>query len=293
MPRLALCSGDPLVDTLRDVFGANIVRVPETRVRPLAVVASDGRRASFRTTSIRNLLEGAPDLAVEPAASGMASLTGRRSRSIELGLGLRILDGFLRGFGIPSAGIEASLSGATEVAFSFGDVVRSYVDIGALGAALAGKRVDRVNPAAAIFFADDEERAHAFLVIDSTIASSEFTLSVERAGEAAFRVDLPTIQQVVERADAGVEVRSESGREITFSGDRRLAFAFSCVRLDLDPASGRIASMPPAGDVPALERALGRDAAGEADASAPARGRVLFGAPAMFEWDDEAVEAES
>ena len=46
MAFLDLCY-DPLVKALQEVFGTTIVRVPEERVRPLTVVASDGRRSSF------------------------------------------------------------------------------------------------------------------------------------------------------------------------------------------------------------------------------------------------------
>ncbi len=39
MPLFKLCSDDQLVNTLQRVFKANIVRIPETRIQPLCVIA--------------------------------------------------------------------------------------------------------------------------------------------------------------------------------------------------------------------------------------------------------------
>ncbi|HET9983364.1 MAG TPA: hypothetical protein VFQ38_07245 [Longimicrobiales bacterium] len=103
---LPLCSNDPLVKTLQDVFGANIVRVPEERIRPVVVLASDGKKTSFRGELAPLLVGGAP-IDVPVAESQMASVSGKRSKSVDLGLGLKILGGFLQALGVPSAGIGA------------------------------------------------------------------------------------------------------------------------------------------------------------------------------------------
>src|SRR5436189_4508932 len=64
---LGLCSGDPVVDTLRDVFDANILRIPEERFQPLTVLAAHGETVSFRG-ALAPLIAGAAP-AFPPVAS--------------------------------------------------------------------------------------------------------------------------------------------------------------------------------------------------------------------------------
>ena len=45
---IELCRHDPVADTLRNVFHANIVEIPEARIQPLIVVAASQDRTSFR-----------------------------------------------------------------------------------------------------------------------------------------------------------------------------------------------------------------------------------------------------
>lgn len=276
---LGLCYNDPLVTTLREVFGANIVRVPEERIRPVTVLASHGRTTAFRG-ALAPLLAGGAPIDVPVQESRMANVSGRRSVSVQLDLGLQILGGFLKAFQIPSAGIVAQFDGARKVSFQFQDVKRFFVDTGELGQQLGGRVVDRDNPAAGILFDDDWK----FLVVDSVITSSDFAIHVDEATRAGFAVDLPAVQRIVSGANAGVHVESASGRELLFKGDTQLTFAFTCVRLFLSP-DGRITAMPPAGDVPALAARPRRSAAAEGEGrDAPAR-VLLMQAPAMIDVD--------
>ncbi len=243
MASINLCPKDPLVTTLREVFGANIVRVPEERIQPLSVIASRESRTTFRG-ALLPLIKGEPSLAVGPndfVTSRMAAVSGRRSRKVKLDLGLKILEGFLQGFGIFSAEISQRFEGASRVSYSFNNVNRTYVDNNWLGRILTGRVIDKQNPAAAIFFGQDE---YAFLIIDSVITSSDFTISVDRTRNQQFSLDVPVIQALVASANVGVQVSTTSGYDVTFQGDRSLSFAFSCVQLYMT-AEGRIASMPP------------------------------------------------
>lgn len=81
----------------------------------------------------------------------MADVSGKRSRKGSFDLGLQILEGFLKGFGVPLAGIMVKLEGASEVSFSFKNVNRMFVDINALGRALTDCQIDPQNPADSIF----------------------------------------------------------------------------------------------------------------------------------------------
>jgi hypothetical protein len=281
MSFLNLCP-DPLIKTLREVFGANIIRVPEERIQPLCVIASKENRSKFRG-ALAPLVSGQPELvfsSTDIISSQMADVSGRRSRKVSLDLGLQILDGFLQGFGIPSAGISSKFEGASEVSFSFKNVKRYYVDNNWLGRMLSGRIIDKNNPAAEIFFRDDP---YSFLVIDSVITSSDFSISVEKTSNKDFKIDVPVIQTLVAQASAEVKVSTSSGYDLIFQGTKNLSFAFSCVQLYLNQ-TGKITSMPPEFDI-VLERNLLPSTAGHELLYAPDR-ILLSEQPCLLSWEE-------
>jgi hypothetical protein len=225
-----LSTGDPITELLTNLLNANIVRVPEARIKPLAVVAAHGDKTAWRG-SLSELLVGNPALAVAAATSPMAALSGKQSKDIDFDFGLDILKSFLAGFGIPPVGLEAGFKGATKTSFSFNDVAREFIDKDELGSALTGKQLVVGNPAAAIFLGDDP---WDLLLIDSIIASSDFTMSVEDANSSTFKVDIGVIQEIVGKANAGVSVSLAASRVVSFKGPVRLTFAFTCVKLYSD-----------------------------------------------------------
>lgn len=274
---LGLCSGDPIVDTLRSVFHANIVEVPEERIKPLIVAAeADGRHTSFR--GMLSVLLKQPSSYVDPTVlqSLMANISGQKSREVHVDIGLKILGNFLAAFGIPSINISAAFSGAQKVSFSFDNVIRYYVDDGSLGNELIGNAINFGNPAAAIFSVPDN--LYRCYILDSTITSSDFTISVEQSSGNDFKINLPAIQQIVKQADVDVAVESSSSTSVTFTGQKHLCFAFSCLLAELD-ANGRVISLPPGGELSPIRDMLARGA------SAVARpAHVLFTkTPAMIE----------
>jgi hypothetical protein len=280
---LGICSDDFLVQTLRQTFGANPIRVPEERILPLTVLASDGKRTTFRSKSPSSLLKGNPSIDVETSTSKMVNLSGKRSRSVKLDLGLKVLDGFLSGMGIPSAKVTAKFEGAREISFSFQDVQRLFVDPGVLGAELAGTAINDASPAAAIFL----EPQYQFLIVDSVIQSRDFNIKVESSASNAFSLDVPAIQEIVGNAKLGVEVSSGSSLELTFKAKKHLSFAFSCLRLYVD-GNGSVTSMPPAGNVPGLAAALGVGGAGTPTRTLYMPDRVLLSSePGLVEIEGE------
>jgi hypothetical protein len=241
MAFLGLCADDEMVTALRNVFGANILRVPEERVRPLGVIASRFGSSAYRGALEPLFKEDNDPIEIEFARTRVASVAGKRSRHVPIRLGLEILDGFLQGFGIPSAEIAAHFEAASQVAFSFNHVQRTAVDSNWLGRVLVTRIIDRNNPAAALFF---EPHEFALLVIDSIISSRDFTISIERSRDQDLRLDIPTIASLVGKATTEVGVSTTDQSDVTFMGSEPLCFAFSCVRFYLDDR-GRILAMPP------------------------------------------------
>jgi hypothetical protein len=249
-----LCSGDPIITTLRSVFHANIVEIPEERIRPLSLVAKIGSSK----TSFRGVLSAAlkaPTNYSDPPIneSTMANVSGTKSRQVDAKVGLQILGNFLSGFGVSPIGIDAAFTGATKVSFSFNKVIRYWIDDDVLGSELTGSVLDKANPGAAIFFQPGGK--YTCFIIDSTITSSDFTISVDQSSGGNFQIKLPAIQQIVQNAQANMSVASSSSTSISFTGQRQLAFAFSCISAQLD-SDGRILALQPGGDLPSIEGIL-------------------------------------
>ncbi len=275
MPLFKLCNDDQLVSTLHGVFKANIVRIPEARIQPLGAVASTPEGPRF-WGYLHELVEGTLEARGAIQESRMADIAGKRSRSVNLDLGLQILEGFLGGFGLPSAGIAAKFAGAKTVSFSFQEVVRSFISPAALGKLLGGHALDAGNTANNLFFRNEA----VLLVIDSVITSRDFSIQVGEARNHDFKLDVPAIQEMVGNAKAGVQVETTTGLDVTFKGDVPLTFAFTCLRCPLDPA-GRLSLAPHSAKLSFSMEKMTRDVDPAAAVYPPQR---LYADPGLIEW---------
>jgi hypothetical protein len=222
---MRICAGDDLTKTLRELFDMNVVRVPETRIEPLNAISGGSEKF---IGPLESLLADQPPLDFKRGdvnTSQMANLSGKRTRKVKADVGLKVLDGFLSGFGVSSPEIEAKFKGSSEVSFSFQDVRRRWVDLGWLGHMLEGHRIDPASPIAQPFLGTS-----MLLVIDNVITSSDFSISVDRASSGKFKLDVDAIKKIVGDLSTEVSVSTSTGYDVSFKGSRHLGFAFSCVR---------------------------------------------------------------
>ena len=130
---ILLCRGDTVIDTLRNVFHANIVKIPESRIQPLVIAAAARDRTSFRGAILPLLRKPTGYTNPQVLESKMPSISGTKTRAVSLDLGLEVLGDSLQGFGVPSAGLSAAFQGAKKVSFSFDQVIRYFVDVNESG----------------------------------------------------------------------------------------------------------------------------------------------------------------
>lgn len=268
---LNLCRGDALVETLHDYFGANVLAVPEERVQPLTIVARRKGKQVFRGAFENLIASGQLDgIPVQP--SRMAELSGKQSRTVDVDLGLRILGGFLSGFGIPSAGIGTHLKRARGLSFRFADVCRRWVDPGIVGHRLETVSLNPGSPAAGLYFG---ENPWQLLLVDSVITSNRFTVSASGSTGEGASIDVPALQQLVGQVNTKIAVESSVESEVSFAGEQPLTFAFTLQRIFLD-STGRISTINPE------DLLLGEP--GKEIAAEPTRVR-LSDEPALVGWD--------
>jgi hypothetical protein len=236
---MPLCKNDPIVSTLRDTFHANVLRVPEERFKPLIVLSTHDSKTFF-TGSIDSLLSGAPiTLTVPIANSRAADVSGKRTKSVDVKVGLDILQGFLKAVGLSTISLTANFDKVKTVSFSFTDVNRQFLDLGVLGKVLSGRALDTTNLAVTPFLDNEDSGFH---VIDSVFTSDSFTVHADDTTDAGFAFNVPTIQNVVGNVNANVKLSTAGNKDITFKNGAPLTFAFSCVKFNI-AEDGRITAM--------------------------------------------------
>jgi hypothetical protein len=282
---IGLCDGDPVVEYLRSTFGANIVRIPRASLRPPEVVAV--RRGQAKTMGLLGdiLAEPEPfimeltDLHEEQAPPVLA----QKTRAVGFNLGLEILGGLLPGFGLPKAGLGAVLGPQSTISFNFHDVRRVYVEPNRLGRLLQNRALDRGNPATSAYF--DARDPWRLMLIDSVLTSPGFTVTAKRASAESAHIDLPAIQQLVSDASAKVTVSSSASSEVSFTGEERLTFAFTCLEVSLD-ASNRIVGLAGSGARTVIQGLAGSSAASAAPQ--PVTGVLLSDDPGLLDLESAA-----
>lgn len=231
-----ICKND-ITDLLRATFNAFPLRVPETRMQPLVVMGQKGAKMDYRGELQYFLADGQP-VDIEIRESAMANAALDRSKSISLNFGLKILEGFLSGFGMSPAPIGASLKGVKEISFSFTNCKRRFIDPAQLGGLLRGRNIDLSHGSLGVFKGEDPYR---MLLISDAIVSNSFTINIEKTNDNEFDASLPELQPYLADVDAKVKVNSKAGKSITFEGEELLTFAFSCLLLEMDKQSGALA----------------------------------------------------
>jgi hypothetical protein len=215
---------------LRDLFNATPLKVPETRVRPLIVIAEKNGTTDFRG-ELKHLMQEGIKFELAPKESIVTDVSLQKTKSIDFDFGFEILKGFFQGFGIPSGSIATQLKGAKSISLSFTNVKRIWIDKNELGSSLRGKKIDVEHPSMSPFLESDP---YQMLLISDAIVSNSFTINVDKTNDGNFELDLPEIENIVENAKTKVNVKKSSKNSITFEGEDYLTFAFSCIKLSVN-----------------------------------------------------------
>jgi hypothetical protein len=131
--------------------------------------------------------------------------------------------------GVNPSTIKNQFQGVSKVSFAFQNVQRTWVDIGKLGQQLIGRSFDKSNPANHDFLYEELD----CLLIDSIITSNNFIINVEQLSKEDFEINVAQIEQMLDLKNK-VQVDQQSKRSISFSNKKALAFAFSCIRINLN-----------------------------------------------------------
>lgn len=274
--RIRICQNDT-TDALRYLFKATPMRIPEASVQPLLVIAEKGGKTEKRGHLLHLLTDTSP-LSLQEKEDPVADLSLNKTKSMAWDFGFKILDGFFQGFSLPSADIGAVLNNAKEVSLSFKNVKRKYIDKNELGTALMNRGLQLNHPSAQIFLGED---AHNLLLVTDAIMSNGFGIHVLKTRDNQGKVKLPEIQKIINEAKLDVKAKSSSDNSIFFEGPQYLTFAFTCVKLNITPATGALA----VGTMVVTEESRKGLTAKESEELQPVELDDDFFEPGMFEWD--------
>ena len=225
---LKLCKNDFLVKTLRETYQATPLRIPQKRVQPLCALMRKGKKAKFQGDITKLLTEGSgkiPTVHTDP----IPDIKGKRSKTVKIDLGMKILEGFMSGFGISSANIGVHLNKVKTVDFSFKDSKRYYFEPVDLGAFLGSRKLAD-NPAAREYL----EKRKDLLIINSVFVSKDFSIKVDESSQNDFNNSVDNIKQAISDIQANVKVTTTNNLDITFTGEDYLTFAFAAIELEID-----------------------------------------------------------
>ncbi len=245
---------DPLTGEIRRQFNAHPVRVPSAHVVPLLALADDDGTLHSLGGPLASFVGGTSlsDLVVSPP-SPMATVEGVRSGEMKGEVALTLLDGLAKPLGLTGPQFEAALGRETSLTFAFTGVTRTSIDVGLLGRALKGQKLDN-NPSTQSFLREDDPAD--LLVIDSTIRATSMTVGWKATVSGEAGVDLGSVQKLLGDVAVGVSGVRNTSTSISFDLVTPLTFAFSAQRVRTT-ADATIVSLEPVASPEFLD--LGHD----------------------------------
>jgi len=234
---------DPVFTVLHDALQANLLKVPDERIVPLGVIEKPLiGKAKFRTT-LGTILKNPSDIDIDDnylVNKRMASLSGTETNQTNIATGLKILNDFLKGFGVNLPNISLHFKEVTNVTFSFENVHRTWMDNGVLAGVLEEQAIIK-NALTKGFFG---LASNKLLVIDSIITSNDFSIHVADEVQDSFSFNAAVIEQEINKVGGKIKVFSSNKRSLTFKGEKNLPFAFTCLHFKIN-TKGAIIEMPP------------------------------------------------
>jgi hypothetical protein len=215
---------DPALTYLKQ-YGFSVVRLPRADIAPGLLLEREGRElldlGGLETVFVKGDTDPPPVRRDEPAAQ----FSGEIETTLSLGLGLSLLEQFLRAFGGSTVGLEAQFQDAKTLTFGFDEVFSDSVEPAALEKFLARADVDPRSVNARRLL--DEDTVY---VVTRTLKAKRFLLEGQRDNRRGVEVNVPAIGDIV-GGEVKVAAAGQSKSKVSFDGGDRLVFGLQAVRL--------------------------------------------------------------
>ena len=229
---------DPLVRSFLDTYGLNLLARPREDVAIGDVYMYGDGRVSI-AGSVTHLLEPKPEMPRRNLNEQMADIRGKASDAVSFHAGIGLLESFLTALG-PSqviskvrAGYETANTHALR--FRFAAATRDSVDPSELGGSLRGSKLIEDHP----LYHED----HSYYLVTGIARTP--SLSVVAEDKSGDSVDLAVGLMHVADASTGVSAEATGKGEVTYKGDKQLAFGVELYELYCDNKRGRLRMRAP------------------------------------------------
>lgn len=233
---MRICKNN-ITDQIRDLFDANPLKVPEARIQPLCMLEVDNQKQKY-LGEFKFLVKDGFKHSIDVKTAPVSQVSNVKTKKIDFKIGFDILGNFIKAFGLDPAAIGASVKGSGKMAFSFGNVIRKYIDPLELGHVLVSNDIkgDPDN----IFIEEISSKKNVKLaLITDVLTSTDFSLSTYKNNETDAGINIPLIQEYLSNIDTKLTIEKVSENEIKFKGDTPLTYAFTCVEINIDPETGK------------------------------------------------------
>lgn len=226
-----------VTDVIRDQFGANPLRVPEARIQPMCMLEVKGQQKQY-LGEFKFLVKGGFNHTLPVAESPVAEVSDARTRSVDLKTGFDILSGFLKALKLDPGSVSAAFKRSKNIAFTFSNVRRKYVDVLQLGQILSQHELFGDKDNFVLQPALEGGDVKLGLITD-VIISNNFSITSLVNEETSAEVDVDAIAKAIGNVSADVKVTRSVDNAVKFEGPHDLTFAFSCLEIKIDPATGK------------------------------------------------------
>lgn len=232
---MRVCS-NKITDEIRDLFGANPLKLPEARILPLCMIEVTENKPKY-LGEFKYLVKVGFNHQLPIQESAVAQVSHTKTKAVDFNLGFNILGNFIKALGMDPAVVGLSVKGSKKMAFSFGSVTRRYIDVLQLGQILIENQIEG-NPENPFLTGIFSNKNSKLALITDALQSKEFSISVYTENDSGANINIPLLQEYVAKGNLGIKVAKTAENEVRFAGETPLTYAFSCVELFLD-ANGR------------------------------------------------------
>jgi hypothetical protein len=228
-------SKDPLLRVILDKYRLNLLSLPRENAAIGDLYFVDGNTQQASTPgSISNFL--VPVFEIPQITNElMADVAGMTSRNVSEKIGLDLLEGFLNALGMTGAGIGTKVRGSYEatntqtICFQFTNATRDYVDPILFGNKLDGFRINERNP---LYSA-----RRRYYVVTGVARCSSISIKAQGDNKKDANGYVKPIQAIT--GSGGISVENSGQGQLTFKGEKSLAFGVELYELKYDIGDNR------------------------------------------------------
>ena len=223
---MRICQEDPIITLIRDMFDANPLRIPDSRISPLTLIGGRGKKVRY----IGSLKTSFPELSV--IKQTLPNLRGTKTGEAKGALGIDLLSGIISAlinFAIQGTELVAKIeeNDSFTIKFFFPNLERHYIEPIQIAKRIVEQRLNL--PELAIVDQNSDQR---FYLVDSILTCDQIGVEIVQ-GSALSENFTATLAEVGLKS----EITGTTGKNIVVQGKTRLAFAFSAIGLIIEEST--------------------------------------------------------